>query len=95
MSATLTEQVEMIKKLTMKKHVTLKLEEASLPDENVLQQFHICLNENFEKFLVALSFLKARAQKTIRSRNTFDPEIMDQITVLRENALAETHFYIK
>ena len=59
MSATLTEQVEMIKKLTMKKHVTLKLEEASLPDENVLQQFHICLNENFEKFLVALSFLKA------------------------------------
>ena len=62
MSATLTEQVEMIKKLTMKKHVTLKLEEASLPDENVLQQFHICLNENFEKFLVALSFLKARAR---------------------------------
>lgn len=59
MSATLTEQVEMIKKLTMKKHVTLKLEEASLPDENVLQQYHICLNEDFEKFLVALSFLKA------------------------------------
>ena len=83
MSATLTEQVEMIKKLTMKKHVTLKLEEASLPDENVLQQFHICLNENFEKFLVALSFLKARAQKTIRSRNHFDPEIMDQVTVLK------------
>ena len=62
MSATLTEQVEMIKKLTMKKHVTLKLEEASLPDENILQQYHICLNENFEKFLVALSFLKAKAQ---------------------------------
>ena len=62
MSATLTEQVEMIKKLTMKKHVTLKLEEASLPDENILQQYHICLNENFEKFLVALSFLKAWTQ---------------------------------
>jgi len=60
MSATLTEQVEMIKKLTMKKHVTLKLEDASLPDENILQQYHICLNEDFEKFLVALSFLKLR-----------------------------------
>merc|ERR1719209_2786583 len=44
----------------MKKHVTLKLEEASLPDENVLQQYHICLNENFDKFLVALAFLKLK-----------------------------------
>ena len=31
MSATLSEQVEMIKSLTMKKHVTIKLAESSLP----------------------------------------------------------------
>ena len=71
MSATLTEQVEMIKKLTMKKHVTLKLEEASLPDENILQQYHICLNENFEKFLVALSFLKAGTQNYLHANHHY------------------------
>ena len=59
MSATLSEQVTMIKRLTMKKHVTLKLTEASLPDSTVLQQYQICLNENFDKFLVLLAFFKA------------------------------------
>ena len=58
MSATLTEQVTMIKKLTMKKHVTLKLADSSLPNKNELQQYQICLNEDFDKYLVALSFLK-------------------------------------
>merc|ERR1719431_1729451 len=60
MSATLSENVEIIKKLTMKKHVTLKLAENSLPAQQKLEQFQICLNEDFDKFLVTLAFLKLK-----------------------------------
>ena len=60
MSATLTENVDIIKKLTMKKHVTLKLAESALPTKEKLEHFQCCLNEDFEKFLTTLAMLKER-----------------------------------
>ena len=60
MSATLSEQVEKIKKLTLRNPVTLKLDDSSLPNAETLQQYQINLNEDFEKYLVILSFLKLR-----------------------------------
>ena len=60
MSATLTENVEIIKKLTMKRHVTLKLAESSLPTKDELQHYQCSLNEDFDKFLIILATLKER-----------------------------------
>ena len=60
MSATLSEQVEIMRKLALKNHVTLKLDDTSLPPAETLQQYQIHLNEDFDKFLVLLSFLKLK-----------------------------------
>ena len=54
------EQVEMMRKLALKNHVTLKLDDTSLPPAETLQQYQIHLNEDFDKFLVLLSFLKLK-----------------------------------
>ena len=60
MSATLSEQVEMMKKLTLRNHITLKLDDTSLPSQETLQQFQINLNKDFDKYLVLLAFLKLK-----------------------------------
>ena len=60
MSATLSEQVEIMKKLTLRNHVTLKLDDTSLPAADTLQQYQINLNADFDKYLVLLAFLKLK-----------------------------------
>lgn len=63
MSATLSEQVEQMKKLTLRNPVTLKLDDSALPPAEVLQQYQINLNQDYDKYLVLLSFLKLRIVK--------------------------------
>ena len=60
MSATLSENVDIIKKLTMKRHVTLKLAESSLPSADALQHYHCRLDADFDKFLITLAMLKLK-----------------------------------
>lgn len=60
MSATLSENVDIIKKLTMKRHVTLKLAESSLPSTEALQHYHCRLDADFDKFLITLAMLKLK-----------------------------------
>ena len=49
-----------MKRLTLRSPVTLKLDDSSLPDAQILQQYQINLNEDFDRFLVILAFLKLK-----------------------------------
>jgi ATP-dependent RNA helicase DDX56/DBP9 len=58
-SATLTADIETLKKLALHNPVTLKLEEAQLPDASQLTQYHICCEEE-DRFVLLYALIKLR-----------------------------------
>ncbi|XP_078669094.1 putative ATP-dependent RNA helicase DDX56 isoform X2 [Branchiostoma floridae x Branchiostoma belcheri] len=73
MSATLSEDVQALKKLILHNPVTLKLEESQLPEADRLTQYHIKCEES-DKFLLIYTLLKLRLVrgKTILFVNSID-----------------------